>query len=249
MKYLAVENYEKLVHQADRPWIKFNVGILEATRAPQFAELPDATKCLLYHLWLMAKVHNNRIPEHWLTREKLNLKSRVTVDQIVREIVRSGYAFFVDSSGQKIVDSAVDPTVTSSVDSSRAINKAFDFDSKNQESHQGEESKPKPKSKAQLREEAKALVENFSLLPKHREWAAKNAPSVPVETELEAWRDRCRNNGYVTGRAPGIPIRDAQASFYTAMRNAEAWGTYAKKAGAKPSTPTNPLRIHDAKTL
>jgi hypothetical protein len=201
VKFLCVENYEKLVHQADRPWIKFNVGVLEATRAPKFAELPDATKCLLYHLWLMAKVHNNRIPEHWLTREKLNLKSRVTMDEIVRQIVRSGYAFFVDSSGQKIVDSGVDSTVASSVDS-RAINKAFDFD-KNLEAHQGEDSKPKSKAKA------KDLVENFVLLPKHREWAAKNTPSVPIETELEAWRDRMRANGYVVGK---LPVRDPQAS-------------------------------------
>jgi hypothetical protein len=231
MRYLVVKNYAKLVHQDGLPWIKLSTGILEATRAPQFAELPDATKCLLYHLWLMAKVFNGRIPEDWLTREKLNLKSRISLDQIID----SGYAWFEDENRvrlQRGLDSTLD---------SRAINKAFDFDSKNLEPLREEDSKPKSKAKS------KSLVESFVLLPKHREWAAKNTPSVPIETELEAWRDRCRNNGYKSGKAPGIPIQDAQASFYTAMRNAEAWGTYTK--GGRTPPPSGALKIHKAKPL
>lgn len=231
MKYLAVKNYKKLVHQDEVPWIKFNVGILEPTKSPAFAELPDATKCLLYHIWAMAKIHNNRIPEHWLTREKLNLTSRVILDKILR----LGLVHFVDQNGQEIVGGDVGSGVDPALDS-RAINKAFDFN--NQEPLREGESKPKSK--------AKALVENFVLLPKHREWAAEHAPSVPVETELEAWRDRMRSNGYVVSGKQ--LVKDPQAAFYTAMRNAEAWGTY-KKAGAKPDPPAVPFKSHPPKSL
>jgi hypothetical protein len=73
---------------------------------------------------------------------------------------------------------------------------------------------------------SKDLVEEFELLPKHREWAAKECPSVPIDLELEAWKDRERANGYTVGKPPGKPVQDPQAAFYTAMRNAEQWGTY-----------------------
>lgn len=71
---------------------------------------------------------------------------------------------------------------------------------------------------------AKQIVEEFVLTPEMRSWAAQEAPSVPVDTEVEAWRDRCREGGYKRGK--GIPIADAEASFRTACRNAEAWGVY-----------------------
>lgn len=75
---------------------------------------------------------------------------------------------------------------------------------------------------------SKEKVESFELLPHHREWAAENAPSVPPDEELAAWKDRMRGNGYRTNQGP---VKNAQATFYTAMRNAEKWGSYTKRDG------------------
>lgn len=84
----------------------------------------------------------------------------------------------------------------------------------------------KEKTSSSQKKSSKDLVEDFQIEDKHREWAAKNTPSVPIDVELEAWKDRERANKYTTGKAPGIPVADPQAAFYTAMRNAERWGTY-----------------------
>jgi hypothetical protein len=77
---------------------------------------------------------------------------------------------------------------------------------------------------------AREIVEEFTLTEKHLEWGKKNCPSVPLEQEVEAWRDRLRSAGYTWGKAR-IPVKDAQASFYTSCRNAETWGTYVPKSG------------------
>jgi hypothetical protein len=92
-------------------------------------------------------------------------------------------------------------------------------------------------------EDSKTLVEGFVLLPKHHEWVALHAPSVPIETELEMWRNRCREANYTYGN--GRPIADAQASFYKALGNAEAWGTY-KKPGNRKASPGRPRSIATA---
>jgi hypothetical protein len=97
MRYLCVKNWAKLQHQSDKPlpWIKFFTALLAPTREPAYSDLPDATKALLHHIWLMARVFNNRIPESWLTKEKLNLKSRLTLDPLID----SGYIWFEDEKG------------------------------------------------------------------------------------------------------------------------------------------------------
>lgn len=81
---------------------------------------------------------------------------------------------------------------------------------------------------------AKDLVEGFTLEQKHREWGGQNCPDVPLDTELEAWKDRMREAEYRWGKPPGRPIADAQASFYKACRNAQNWGTYTKGKGWLP---------------
>ncbi len=73
---------------------------------------------------------------------------------------------------------------------------------------------------------AKTLVESFAVEDSHRIWAAQNCPSVPVDEETEAWKDRLRANGYLAGKTP---VRDAAASWRTSMKNAEKWGSYRQK--------------------
>lgn len=72
---------------------------------------------------------------------------------------------------------------------------------------------------------AMAAVEAFALDDSHRIWAAQNTPNVPPDVELEAWKDRLRANEYRTNQGP---VRDPAASWRTAMRNAEKWGSYVK---------------------
>lgn len=73
------------------------------------------------------------------------------------------------------------------------------------------------------KQSAKDLVESFTLEQKHRDWGRSKCPSVPLDAELDAWKDRMRANGYVVGKSP---VKDPQAAFYTSCRNAEAWRTY-----------------------
>lgn len=74
---------------------------------------------------------------------------------------------------------------------------------------------------------AREAVESFEPSEKQREWAAKKAPSVPIDEATEAWKDRMRSNGYRTNQGP---LKDAAAGWRLHMTNAELWGTY-KKAG------------------
>lgn len=85
MRYLRVKNLERFQPQSSKrlPWIKLMTELLEPTRQPWTTDLPDAAKALLYHVWLMASVHGGRIPEDWLTRERLNLKSKPNLDSIL----------------------------------------------------------------------------------------------------------------------------------------------------------------------
>jgi hypothetical protein len=100
LKYLRIKNWEKFQHDSTKPlpWIKFFTALLAPTKEPWYSELPDATKTLLHHIWLMGRVFNGRIPETWLTKEKLNLKSRVNLDPLLD----SGSIWFEDESGKRL---------------------------------------------------------------------------------------------------------------------------------------------------
>jgi hypothetical protein len=97
-RFLGVRNWEKMQHQSDRrlPWIKSYISRLEPTREPAFALLPDITKALLHQIELMARVFNNKIPEDWLIRERLNVQAKVNLEPLLR----SGYVFWWEDSSQ-----------------------------------------------------------------------------------------------------------------------------------------------------
>lgn len=96
MRFLVVKNWEKYQHQSERklPWIKLFTTLLEPTRDPDYALLSDTAKILLHHIWLMARVFKNRIPEDWLTRERLNLQSRVSLEPLLE----GGWIWYEDDS-------------------------------------------------------------------------------------------------------------------------------------------------------
>lgn len=211
MNYLHVKNWEKLQHQSNKPlpWIKFFTALLAPTKDPDLSELADNTRLLLYHIWLMARVFDGHIPETWLNREKLNVKSRINLSPLID----LGYVWFQDEAGNKITQSLSPSRTRDARLNSKSLTSVVSRESKALKS--------------------KALIEEFILTTDHREWAIVNAPSVPIEIEFSAWKDRLRTNGYTSGKAPGIPIVSPQSSFYTAMRNAENWGTYRNGNGGK----------------
>jgi hypothetical protein len=100
--YLRVKNWDRLQHPSppDKPlpWIKFFTALLAPTKEPKYSEWSDATKALLHHIWLMARIHNNRIPKAWLTKQRLNLKSRVNLDPLLD----SGFVWFEDENGNVV---------------------------------------------------------------------------------------------------------------------------------------------------
>src|SRR5579872_1639825 len=100
MKYLRVKNWDKFQHDSTKPlpWIKFFTALLAPTKEPWYSELPDAQKALLHHIWLMARVFNGKIPETWLTKEKLNLQSKVNLDKLIE----SGSIWFEDETGHTL---------------------------------------------------------------------------------------------------------------------------------------------------
>lgn len=99
---------------------------------------------------------------------------------------------------------------------------------------EGEEKKQTPS------EFSKSLVETFTLQQKHYEWGAAKCPTVSLDDELEAWKDRMRAAKYRLSGGKGALVSDPQAAFYTSCRNAEAWGTY--KRSGKPAPKSNPRR-------
>ena len=118
MKYLRVKNWNKFQYDAGKqlPWIKFFTALLAPTKEPWYSELPDATKCLLHHVWLMAMVFNDHIPETWLTKEKLNLKSKPNFDLLLK----SGSIWFEDENGLRI-DSYTRAHARSELSSSQSL--------------------------------------------------------------------------------------------------------------------------------
>lgn len=113
---------------------------------------------------------------------------------------------------------------------------------------------PSKKNKKSNPASAKELVEAFAPTNEHISWAATVAPSVLVAAETEAWKDRCRANGYTTSKQP---IKSAEASWRTAIRNAERYKTYADRNrndyGRSPSRQAGPgspaARGEDSRTI
>lgn len=100
MKYLRVKNWEKFQFPSEKPlpWIKFWTALLAPTKEPWYSELPDALKAHLHHIWLMARVFNNRIPEDWLTKERLNLNSKLSLNTFLDV----GAIWWEDSEGSRL---------------------------------------------------------------------------------------------------------------------------------------------------
>src|ERR1035437_10335500 len=69
MKFLRVKNFEHFQHYKDRspPWIKLYNELLDDY---EFGNLPDASKCHLMSIWLLASRYENKIPcdATWVAR-------------------------------------------------------------------------------------------------------------------------------------------------------------------------------------
>lgn len=120
MKYLRVKNWEKYQHYTDRrpPWIKIYTELLDGDDI-QYSLLPDASKLLLIHLWLLASRHENLVPfdQRWLST-RLNVRSRVNIEPLVA----AGFVAVVDVAD----DSICQPDSPDFDASNASISGAFD---------------------------------------------------------------------------------------------------------------------------
>lgn len=86
MKFLQVDKWDDYQHYHDgrRPtWIKFYVDLLNPSKHPKYHALTDGAKLTLHHLWLLAAECDNRIPETWLTRERLNIQTKPRLEELL----------------------------------------------------------------------------------------------------------------------------------------------------------------------
>jgi hypothetical protein len=84
--YISVKNWEKFQHYHNRrpPWIKLYVTLID-NDDPSYSALPDVSKILLVHLWLLASRHENKIPLllPWL-EARLNLSEKPDLQPLVK---------------------------------------------------------------------------------------------------------------------------------------------------------------------
>jgi len=222
MKFLECKHYDKIVYDKNRdlPWAKLFTALLAPTKDLVYSEFSDQTKALLHHLWLMAIVWKNRIPADWITKDKLNLKLKPNLNPLLD----CGFVRWIDGNGSVVLDPIQESLVR-------------DRDARNKNSFLRTTTEaPREKAKSEV------LVESFVLTEKHYAWGKENAPSVPLDVELEAWKDRMRTSGYKTNAGP---VRNAQSAFYTACRNAERWGTYTGGKTAAPRVIASAPRVHE----
>lgn len=75
MNYLTIASWKKHQHYTERrpPWIKIFTSLLDASEQPEYTALSDYAKLLLHHIWLLAALTENRMPEKWLNADRLNL--------------------------------------------------------------------------------------------------------------------------------------------------------------------------------
>jgi hypothetical protein len=96
MRYVTVKNWRKhQSYEGKRPqWIKLFRDLLNPVEQAAYTALPDGAKLTLIHLWLMASETDNKTPETWLTRERLNMQTRPRVN----ELVDAGFLTYVDAN-------------------------------------------------------------------------------------------------------------------------------------------------------
>lgn len=88
MKLVQVEGWIEYQHykQLERPrWIKFYTDLLNPAKHPKYSALPDRAKLTLHHVWLIAAETGNRIPEQWLTADRLNMQTKPMLKELFEE--------------------------------------------------------------------------------------------------------------------------------------------------------------------
>lgn len=90
MKFLRVppEKLAKWQHYhdvRDRLWIKLYTSLLDPESDVDYSLLPDASKCLLHHVWLLAARTDNRIPynKEWISKRRLNVRSAINLKELL----------------------------------------------------------------------------------------------------------------------------------------------------------------------
>lgn len=109
LKYVRVANWRTFQHydpsKRTPPWIKQYTALLDASTHPTFADLSDHAKLVLHHVRLLAATIETEaedeeplIPFKWINSDRLNLKSRPRI----HELVATGFLEIVDERASKL---------------------------------------------------------------------------------------------------------------------------------------------------
>jgi hypothetical protein len=106
MRFLRVKNWEQHQHYKERnpPWVKFYTALLDPTVEPEYSALGDDAKLLLHHVWLLAGVTDNNIPERWLNADRLNL--RKFSKAALGALLAAGFVFWDGTASKDASDPA-----------------------------------------------------------------------------------------------------------------------------------------------
>jgi hypothetical protein len=85
MKCLLVKNWRKhQSYEGRHPhWIKLKCELLNPIEQASYANLSDGAKLTLLHFWLLAAQTDNKTPEAWADRKRLNMKSPPRIDELI----------------------------------------------------------------------------------------------------------------------------------------------------------------------
>lgn len=210
MRYLRIENWEKLQHYTERnpPWIKIYVELLDPIEKPEYAALSDLAKIHLVHVWLLASRTGGRIAEKLLTRDRLNLSGKPRLD----EIVAGGFATWEDDQmplgGASMT--ASDPGSTAASAGASMLSETL--------------GSLRPTTRGEkLREVTDTL----------RAYARAKAPGISVDEMFQEWTNYQETRGWKTRSGP---IKDYAASFRTWIDNAPKFARNGG-SGKKQRTP------------
>jgi hypothetical protein len=130
--------YQHYHDDRDVVWIKLYTSLLDENSDVDYSLLPDASKLLLHHVWMLAARTKNRIPytKDWVSKKKLNVRSAVNLKPLLAgnflEIFENDIdGFLVPPLDESLVSHAclVSSLIsTSSPKEKRTEEETYDFD-------------------------------------------------------------------------------------------------------------------------
>lgn len=117
MRYLAVANYEALLHYKDRAptFVRLYTRLLESY---EFLKLPDVTRGHLMQIWLLAARLDNKIPaDHEYIAKQIHARSKIDLPLLVN----GGFLFVFDQSASNSLAEGQNPSAEMLASASNSV--------------------------------------------------------------------------------------------------------------------------------